>query len=214
MSAQGEHGLDRGSLVQGRRASRSPPGPPLGPGIQRPRYSDRADSPAPTGGGPRCCSVEDLRIEFLTNGEWLPVIEDVSFAVPPGQTLGLVGESGSGKTVSALAVMGLLPPGGRRATGIGVRFGGRDLMRLGPGELRQIRGNEISMIFQEPMTSLNPAYTVGNQIAEQVRVHRALSRERGLEGRRRDARPSGDPRRRRTGPATTPTRSRAACANG
>ena len=89
--------------------------------------------------------------------------------------MGLVGESGSGKTVSALAVMGLLPPEGCRAGGT-ARFEGRDLMRLSPADFRQIRGNEIAMIFQEPMTSLNPAYTVGNQIAEQVRTHRHLSK--------------------------------------
>ena len=121
-------------------------------------------------------SVEDLRIEFLTNGEWLPVMEEATFSVSPGRTLGLVGESGSGKTVSALAVMGLLPPKVSRVSG-SARFVGRDLMRLSPGELRQIRGNDISMIFQEPMTSLNPAFTVGNQVAEQVCTHRHLSRD-------------------------------------
>jgi oligopeptide/dipeptide ABC transporter ATP-binding protein len=121
-------------------------------------------------------SVENLRIEFLTNGEWLPVMEEATFSVSPGRTLGLVGESGSGKTVSALAVMGLLPPKVSRVSG-SARFAGPDLMRLSPGELRQIRGNDISMIFQEPMTSLNPAFTVGNQVAEQVRTHRHLNRD-------------------------------------
>ncbi len=120
-------------------------------------------------------SVKNLRVEFLTNGQWFPVMEDASFTVSRGKTLGLVGESGSGKTVSALAVMGLLPPRGCRAGGT-ARFEGRDLMRLSPADFRQIRGNEIAMIFQEPMTSLNPAFTVGNQIAEQVRTHRHLSK--------------------------------------
>jgi peptide/nickel transport system ATP-binding protein len=120
-------------------------------------------------------TVRDLRIEFQTNGRWLPVMEGGRFSVKRGRTLGLVGESGSGKTVSALAVMGLLPAGSCRIEG-SVRFEGRDLMRLAPAELRQIRGNEIAMIFQEPMTSLNPAYTVGNQIAEQVRAHRQLGK--------------------------------------
>jgi peptide/nickel transport system ATP-binding protein len=120
-------------------------------------------------------SVKDLRIEFLTNGEWCPVVEGANFTIERGKTLGLVGESGSGKTVSALAVMGLLPPRGCRPGG-SARFEGRDLMRLSPAEFRQLRGNEIAMIFQEPMTSLNPAYTVGNQIAEQVRTHRNLSK--------------------------------------
>ena len=103
-------------------------------------------------------------------------MEDATFSVSRGRTLGLVGESGSGKTVSALAVMGLLPPKVSRVSG-SARFEGRELMRLSPGELRQIRGNDISMIFQEPMTSLNPAFTVGNQVAEQVRTHRHLSRD-------------------------------------
>ncbi len=120
-------------------------------------------------------AVKGLRIEFLTNGEWFPVVEDANFTVERGKTLGLVGESGSGKTVSALAVMGLLPPRGCRANGA-ARFEGRDLMRLSKADFRQIRGNDIAMIFQEPMTSLNPAYTVGNQIAEQVRTHRHLSK--------------------------------------
>jgi oligopeptide/dipeptide ABC transporter ATP-binding protein len=120
-------------------------------------------------------SVHSLRVEFLTNGQWFPVMEEASFTLGRGKTLGLVGESGSGKTVSALAVMGLLPSRGCRAGGT-ARFEGRDLMRLAPADFRQIRGNEIAMIFQEPMTSLNPAYTVGNQIAEQVRTHRHLSK--------------------------------------
>jgi peptide/nickel transport system ATP-binding protein len=120
-------------------------------------------------------SVNRLRVEFLTNGQWFPVMEDANFSVARGKTLGLVGESGSGKTVSALAIMGLLPPRGCRASG-SARFEGRDLMHLSPADFRQIRGNDIAMIFQEPMTSLNPAYTVGNQIAEQVRTHRHLSK--------------------------------------
>jgi len=120
-------------------------------------------------------SVDRLRIEFLTEGQWLPVMENGTFTLERGKTLGLVGESGSGKTVSALAIMGLLPPRGCRASG-SARFLGRDLMRMSPAELRQVRGNEIGMIFQEPMTSLNPAFTVGNQIAEQVRTHRKLSK--------------------------------------
>jgi peptide/nickel transport system ATP-binding protein len=137
------------------------------------------DLPAPAAAGPgpaAVLQVTALRVEFLTGGRWLPVMEDASFAVAQGRTIGLVGESGSGKTVSALAVMGLLPPRGCRAGG-SVVFGGRDLMRLTPAELRSVRGSEIAMIFQEPMTSLNPAYTVGNQIAEQVRAHRGLGRQ-------------------------------------
>jgi oligopeptide/dipeptide ABC transporter ATP-binding protein len=119
--------------------------------------------------------VEDLRIEFLTRQKWLPVMEDADFTVHSGRTLGLVGESGSGKTVSALAVMGLLPAKISRVSG-SIRFEGQELTSLDQAGMRKLRGNEIAMIFQEPMTSLNPAFTVGNQIAEQVRTHLALSR--------------------------------------
>ncbi len=138
--------------------------------------TDPVSAAASVAGSAPLLAVEHIRVEFNIKGEWLPVVEDVSFEVHPGRTIGLVGESGSGKTVSALAVMGLLPPGGRLATG-SVGFGGRELTAMGPKELRKLRGAEISMIFQEPMTSLNPAYSVGNQIAEQVRVHNGLSRK-------------------------------------
>jgi peptide/nickel transport system ATP-binding protein len=102
-------------------------------------------------------------------------MEDAHFTVQRGKTLGLVGESGSGKTVSALAVMGLLPAKVSRVAG-SILFEGRDLTGLSASSLRKLRGNDIAMIFQEPMTSLNPAYTVGNQIAEQVRAHQEVSR--------------------------------------
>src|SRR5438105_3901388 len=121
-------------------------------------------------------SVEGLRVEFATATGWLPVVEDVGFVVGPGETLGLVGESGSGKTVSALAVMGLLPRRSGRVADGSVRFAGRELTALDREAMRHIRGNETSMIFQEPMTSLNPAFTVGNQTAETVRLHSAVSR--------------------------------------
>jgi peptide/nickel transport system ATP-binding protein len=135
-----------------------------------------ASAPSSAAGPTSLLAVDRIRVEFNVKGEWLPVVEDVSFDVKPGQTIGLVGESGSGKTVSALAVMGLLPPGGRLAAGH-VGFNGRELTTMAAGELRKLRGAEISMIFQEPMTSLNPAYSVGNQIAEQVRVHKGVSRK-------------------------------------
>ncbi len=142
--------------------------------LTRGARSRRADeTQAPVAGG--LLSVEGLRIEFLTRGRWLPVMEDARFSVERGRTLGLVGESGSGKTVTALALMGLLPPSVSRASG-SVRFEGRELIALGQAGMRRLRGNDMAMIFQEPMTSLNPAFTVGNQIAEQVRTHRGLSR--------------------------------------
>ena len=101
-------------------------------------------------------TVEHLRVEFATRARWLPVVEDVSFGVLPGRTLGLVGESGSGKTVSALAIMGLLPKRESRIPEGAVHFSGIELTRLNAEKMRQIRGNDIAMIFQEPMTSRNP----------------------------------------------------------
>jgi oligopeptide/dipeptide ABC transporter ATP-binding protein len=144
-------------------------------GLGRFAAAGRQAAPAVEPAGAALLEVEHLRVEFLTRGGWLPVMEDASFSVQRGHTLGLVGESGSGKTVSALAVMGLLPAKVSRVSG-SIRFEGQELTSISPAKLRQLRGNQMAMIFQEPMTSLNPAYTVGNQIAEQVRTHRDLSR--------------------------------------
>src|SRR6516165_3426423 len=124
---------------------------------------------------PALLEVDGLQIEFLTRQVWRPVMEEARFTVQRGKTLGLVGESGSGKTVSALAVMGLLPAKVSRVSG-SIRFEQRELTAMSPADLRTLRGDEIAMIFQEPMTSLNPAFTVGNQIAEQVRTHQGISR--------------------------------------
>ena len=121
-------------------------------------------------------SVQDLSVEFRTRRGVARVLDGVSFELQRGQTLGVVGESGCGKSVTALAVMRLIaqPPG--RITAGRIVFDGRDLLSLSEPEMRQVRGNRISMIFQEPMTSLNPAYTVGDQIAEAVRLHEGLSK--------------------------------------
>ena len=120
--------------------------------------------------------VDGLTLQFATAAGWLTVVEDVGFRVRVGEVVGLVGESGSGKTVTSLGVMGLLPQrSARRARG-SVWLGGRELTALDDAAMRRVRGNEVSMIFQEPMTSLNPAFTVGNQIAEAVRLHRGASR--------------------------------------
>ncbi len=120
-------------------------------------------------------TVSGLGIEFAGADGWIQVVEDVGFSIAPGETLGLVGESGSGKTVSALAVMGLIARANGRVSG-SIQFDGRELLELGDDEMRRVRGDEIAMIFQEPMTSLNPAFTVGNQIARAVRAHQSVSR--------------------------------------
>jgi peptide/nickel transport system ATP-binding protein len=125
---------------------------------------------------PPLLSVEGLGIDFLTDRGWVPVVEDVSFSVAAGETLGLVGESGSGKTVTSLAVMQLVPMPPGRFSGGRIVFDGRDLMALGERTLRTVRGNDIAMVFQESMTSLNPAFTIGDQISEAVRAHLALPR--------------------------------------
>ena len=119
--------------------------------------------------------VRDLDVEFTRpGGGKVSVVSDVSFSVGHGQTVGLVGESGCGKSVTAMAITGLLPGNGHLRDGI-VRFDGNVLSSMGELELNSIRGARIGMIFQEPMSSLNPAYTVGNQIAESLRVHQRMS---------------------------------------
>jgi peptide/nickel transport system ATP-binding protein len=119
-------------------------------------------------------SVENLTTSFLVEGEWKPVVRDVSFSVSPGETVAIVGESGSGKSVTSLSIMRLLQSDTSRIEGR-IIFSGRDLLSLPEKEMRQVRGNDISMIFQEPMTSLNPLFTVGDQISEALLCHKAVS---------------------------------------
>ena len=122
-------------------------------------------------------SVNDLETRFYTRDGVVKAVNGVTFNLAAGETLGLVGESGCGKSVSALSVMRLIPdPPGRIVEG-SVIFEGRDLVRLPDEEMRKIRGNRIGMIFQEPMTSLNPVFTVGDQIIEAVVLHRQASYE-------------------------------------
>lgn len=121
-------------------------------------------------------SVTDLVVEFDTPNGVVRAVNGVTFEIWPGETVAVVGESGCGKTMSALAVLGLLPPPGRVAAGR-VGFGGRELVGLPTRELRKIRGSQISMIFQEPTSSLNPVFTIGQQITDVLRAHdRGLSR--------------------------------------
>ncbi len=115
--------------------------------------------------------VKDLVVEFRTDRGAVKAVNGVNFDVFKGKTVGIVGESGSGKSVTALAIMGLIPnPPGRVANGQ-ILFGGKSLVTMAPSEMRKIRGNKIAMIFQEPMTSLNPVFTIGNQIEEVVELH-------------------------------------------
>ena len=130
--------------------------------------------------GPPILEIEDLRTHFLTRDGVVKAVDGVSLELRRGETLGVVGESGCGKSITALSVLRLIPiPPGRFASGA-IRFEGRDLLRLSRAEMRRIRGNEISMIFQEPMTSLNPVLTVGRQIAETIALHQGLSKPAAL----------------------------------
>jgi peptide/nickel transport system ATP-binding protein len=119
-------------------------------------------------------TVKDLRVAFEGDrGRLTQAVNGTSFALAGGHTLGIVGESGCGKSVTSLAVMGLLPPENSRVSGE-VHFEGRDLLRIPVHELRDLRGARLAMIFQEPMTSLNPSYTIGNQIVEAIQRHQGL----------------------------------------
>ena len=120
--------------------------------------------------------VEGLRVEFWTSRGTIYAVNDISFKVAPGETMGIVGESGCGKSVTALALLGILPRAGRVVAG-SARFGGRDLFKLSDRELRRIRGKEIAMIFQDPMTSLNPVLTIERQIVEPLETHFGISRK-------------------------------------
>ncbi|MER3455412.1 MAG: peptide ABC transporter ATP-binding protein [candidate division GAL15 bacterium] len=126
-------------------------------------------------------SVRNLRTYFYTDEGVVKAVDGLSYDLFPGQTLGIVGESGSGKSVHALSILRLVPsPPGKIVEGQ-IRFEGQDLLQLTEEQMRHIRGNRIAMIFQEPMTSLNPVLTVGEQIAEAVRVHQGLDRRAAWE---------------------------------
>ena len=125
-------------------------------------------------------SVNDLEVFFRSGRDWMRVVEGVSFDVAPGETIGIVGESGSGKTVTGLSILGLLPEGVARTSG-SIRFRGREINGLSEKEMCTIRGRKISMIFQEPMTALDPVFTVGEQIGETLRTHTGCSLKEGRE---------------------------------
>jgi peptide/nickel transport system ATP-binding protein len=124
--------------------------------------------------------VRDLRVRFHTEDGVVGAVDGVSFAVEPGRILGIVGESGSGKTVAALTVMGLTRGEGTEISGE-VRFSGRDLLTLSPEEVRHVRGGDIGMIFQDPLSSLHPFYTIGRQLVEAIRAHQQVPKAAALD---------------------------------
>lgn len=134
----------------------------------------------------RLLEVRDLKVHFFTDDGVVKAVDGVSFHIDKGETLAVVGESGSGKSVTSLAIMRLIPTPPGRIVGGEILFRGKDrqvkdLARLSEAEMRRIRGNDIAMIFQEPMTSLNPVYTVGDQIAEAIMLHQGKTRKEALE---------------------------------
>ncbi len=124
--------------------------------------------------------VRDLRTDIRTRTATVKAVDGVSLSVEAGETVGLVGESGCGKSITALSIMRLLPPGGRVVSG-SVQLNGRELTSLAEKEMRQVRGNRVAMVFQDPMTSLNPTMTIGDQIAEPVQVHLNADKKEALD---------------------------------
>ena len=129
-------------------------------------------TPPPAGGDGALLRVEDLGVRFPTEDGVVEAVRGVSYELHPGEVLGVVGESGSGKSVSSLAVMGLLPKSARVRGR--VLFRGRDVLAMSPSARRRMRGREVAMVFQDPMTAMNPVYTVGAQLAEAYRAHHAV----------------------------------------
>jgi len=125
---------------------------------------------------PPLLEVRDLRTEFRTGAGVVRAVDGVSYTVDPGETVAVVGESGSGKSVGALSILRLIPSPPGRVVGGEVLFGGRDIMKLSDAAMREVRGGEIGMVFQEPMTSLNPVLTIGRQITEMLEQHRGTER--------------------------------------
>jgi len=127
-------------------------------------------------------SIENLTVQFRGHRGWSPAVEDVSFDIAEGESLGVVGESGSGKSVTALSILRLHARGSARFASGAIRYDGRDLLQAGEGDLRRLRGRDIAMVFQDPMSSLNPVLTICDQISEPLQLHQGLSR---LDARRR-----------------------------
>src|SRR5262249_33593280 len=129
---------------------------------------------------PPVIEIDDLSTHIQLTKSVVQAVGNVSLHIEPGETLGLVGESGCGKSMTGLSIMRLLPPGGQIVSG-SIKLEGRDLVGLSDLEVRKIRGNDIAMIFQDPLTSLDPTKTIGYQVAEPVRLHRGASKIEALE---------------------------------
>ena len=138
------------------------------------------DTTASTPAGEHLLDVRDLAVSFFTDTGVVTAVDGVSFTLDAGRTLAIVGESGSGKTVSTQAMMGLIPKPPGRIMGGTAHFRGRDLLTLSKDDLRHVRGKEIAMIFQEPLTALNPVHKVGNQIVEMIRAHEDVTKKQAM----------------------------------
>ncbi len=130
---------------------------------------------------PPLLELDNVHVDFRTRDGTAHVLDGISFSLQAGETLGIVGESGCGKSMTALTIMGLVPTPPGRVAGGRVRLDGEDLIAAPESRMRAVRGNDISMVFQEPMTSLNPVYTVGEQIAETVRLHQGLDKQAAMQ---------------------------------
>src|ERR1044072_3851434 len=126
-------------------------------------------------------SVRNLAVEFRTDEGIVKAVKSISFDIPKGKTVGLVGESGSGKSVTSLGIMRLIPNPPGKITSGEILYKGKDLLKASESQMREIRGADISMIFQEPMTSLNPVFTVGDQISETLMLHQKMSKSAAWE---------------------------------
>lgn len=125
-------------------------------------------------------TMEDVQISFMAGGKMLPVVNNLNLSINNGETIGIVGESGCGKSISALSILGLIPSPPGSISGGSIRFKDKELVGLSEKEFSKLRGNQISMIFQEPMTSLNPVFTIGHQIAEVLITHKGLTKKQAL----------------------------------
>ena len=140
---------------------------------------DLKNQPVPEGS--HLLEVDDLKMYFHTGDGVVKAVDGVTYTLDRGETLGVVGESGSGKSVTAMTIMGLIemPPG--KIEGGDVRYRGKSLLKMSEREMQQIRGNDIAMVFQDPMTSLNPVYTIGRQLGEGLRLHRGYTKEQATQ---------------------------------